>query len=162
MISPLPYWALTNPQPAFLESESGSVIEQTAIMYAKVNELVTEYNSFTENINAAMKEFLVADKIAKEEHMTAIRQEFQDFINVIDLKIRELEKDMSVFQNDMTEWKNEQQKIINDAANYMRYNIVETTQNIVENALENETINAKLNYDETTESLSLVLSDSEV
>ena len=141
MIGLLPPWALTNPQPAFLESESGSVLNQTAKMYAKVNELVESYNSFTQNINKEMEEFLKADAKAKEEHMTAIRQEFQDFINVIDLKVMELEKQ------------------IRDAESYMKTNIVSTTKTEVDKALRNRTIAVDLDYNSGTEELKMVLTE---
>lgn len=159
MIGLMPPWALTNPQPAFLESESGSVLQQTAVMYAKVNELVESYNSFTQNINKEMQDFLDADAKSKEEHMTAIRQEFQDFIDVINLKVMELENSMNAYQKDMESWKATQEQIIRNAENYMKNNIVSTTESVVNDALANETIYAKMKYDEETESLSLVFSD---
>lgn len=156
MISLLPRWALTNPQPAFLDGESGSVLEQTAKMYAKVNELITEYNSFTENINTQMKEFLDADAKAKEEHMTAIRQEFQDFIDVVNLKVLELETSMNTYQTDMTSWMATQEKIIADAKNYMVNNIENVSKETVNELVESGKLVIAMNYDEGIEELSLI------
>lgn len=142
MIQSLPPWALTNPNPAFYSSESGSVIEQTAKMYAKVNELVAEYNSFTENVNTIIKDFTTATTKNLEAFEVALRQEFQDFIDVVNLKILD------------------QDKKIDDAVNYMKTNIVTTTKNVVSEALQNETIHVKMNYNKEKESLDLVLSDT--
>lgn len=144
MIKSLPPWALTNPNPAFYSSESGSVIEQTAKMYAKVNELVAEYNSFTENVNTIIKDFTTATSKNLEAFEVGLRQEFQDFIDIVNLQILSQDKD------------------IEDAVNYMKTNIVATTQNVVEDALKNETISAKLNYDKNTKALNLVLSEGGV
>ena len=159
MINSMPPWVLTNPQPAFLESESGSVLQQTAVMYAKVNELVESYNSFTKNIDKAMNDFLIADAQSKQEHMSAIRQEFQDFINIVDLKILAMQNEIRNFEDNMDAWKKQQENIIKNAENYMKNNIVSTTETIVNDALANETIYAKMNYDAENESLSIVFSD---
>lgn len=40
----LPPWVETGLQPAFYDAESGTVLQQTARMYAKVNELVKNAN----------------------------------------------------------------------------------------------------------------------
>ena len=46
----LPPWVETGLQPAFYDLESGTVLQQTARMYAKVRELTEAYNTFTQNI----------------------------------------------------------------------------------------------------------------
>ena len=53
----LPPWVETGLQPAFYDKESGTVLQQTARMYAKVNELIASYNSFTENITNQQNDF---------------------------------------------------------------------------------------------------------
>ena len=42
----LPPWIETGLQPAFYDKESGTVLQQTARMYAKVNELVENVNDY--------------------------------------------------------------------------------------------------------------------
>lgn len=54
----LPPWVETGIQPAFYDKESGTVLQQTARMYAKVNELTTAYNSFTESINDTVDDYI--------------------------------------------------------------------------------------------------------
>ena len=47
----LPPWVETNIQPAFYDKESGSVLQQTARMYAKVNCLVRMFNKLSKLIH---------------------------------------------------------------------------------------------------------------
>lgn len=99
MILKLPKWCLTNKFPAFHDVESLTAIEQTARVYGKINELIDNYNSFAENINKTLEEYAKADQEEEEVFQVAMRQEFQDFINVVDLKIRELEQYVKVNLN---------------------------------------------------------------
>ena len=47
----LPPWIETGIQPAFYDRESGTVLQQTARMYAKVNEVVKDVNDYIEQFN---------------------------------------------------------------------------------------------------------------
>ena len=47
----LPHWVLTDLQPAFYDLESVTSVEETARLYAKMQELITLYNEFTDRIN---------------------------------------------------------------------------------------------------------------
>ncbi len=126
-------------EPAFYDANSKSYLELIANFHAKLNECVTEINTFTESMNNQMDEFLVADEKAKQEHMTAIRQEYQDFIDVINLKVMELENQ------------------IDNAEEYMRTNIIATTESIVVNALKNQDFKVDLDYDEENEELNFTI-----
>ena len=83
----LPKWGLTNPFPAFLDVESGTAIEQTAKVYAAMQQLIDEYNAFVDSVTAQINEFTTDTKADHKEFETALRQEFQDFIDAVDLKI---------------------------------------------------------------------------
>ena len=50
----LPPWVETNLQPAFYDCESGTVLQQTARMYAKINELVKAVNGMEKVIKEAV------------------------------------------------------------------------------------------------------------
>lgn len=89
MIKTLPNWALANSNPAFYDTESATAIEQTAKVYAKTNEVVAEVNKFIEDTNNDIAEFKTEVKTEQEVFETAMRQEFQDFINVVDIKIEQ-------------------------------------------------------------------------
>ena len=53
----LPPWVETGIQPAFYDKESGTVLQQTARMYAKVNELVKSVNDQNETIIEYINKF---------------------------------------------------------------------------------------------------------
>lgn len=53
----LPPWIETGMQPAFYDKESGTVLQQTARMYAKVNEVVASVNQQNEKIAEYIEKF---------------------------------------------------------------------------------------------------------
>ena len=54
----LPPWVETNIQPAFYDKESGSVLQQTARMYAKVNCLVRMFNKLSKETKETVDEYV--------------------------------------------------------------------------------------------------------
>lgn len=53
----LPPWVETGLQPAFYDLESGTVLQQTARMYAKVRELNEAFNQFSEDVSNEINSF---------------------------------------------------------------------------------------------------------
>lgn len=53
----LPPWVETNIQPAFYDKESGSVLQQTARMYAKVQQITRLFNEFSEDVSNEINNF---------------------------------------------------------------------------------------------------------
>jgi hypothetical protein len=53
----LPPWIETGVQPAFYDKESGSVLQQTARMYAKVNETVAGVDHLNDAVNDYIEQF---------------------------------------------------------------------------------------------------------
>lgn len=115
----LPHWVITDKFPAFYDSESATAIEQTARLYKAMQELISEYNSFVDSINQHISDFEKSTKKDYEIFTTAIRQEFQDFIDVVELKI------MS------------QDKKIADAISYMKTNLEITITKLVKEMKDN-------------------------
>ena len=139
MINQLPNWCLTNENPSFYETESATAIEMVAKLYGKVKELIDSHNTFTDEMTKAFEEFKKAVNDNFELFSTELRQEFQDFIDVVELKI-----------------KNQDAKI-DDAVDYMKNKIVATTQNIVINALANKEIDVAMEYNPETEELRFLI-----
>ena len=54
----LPPWVETNLQPAFYDTESGTCLQQTSRMYAKVNQLVRSVNEQNETIADYVQQFI--------------------------------------------------------------------------------------------------------
>lgn len=138
-IKHLPHWVLTDLQPAFYDVESGTTLQQTAKMYGKMQELIDLYNEFVTKVNKYIKDF--EDGIIEdfEEFRNCIIKVMNDYIETIDTKI------------------NLQDTKIADAIDYMKDNIVATTNEIFRQALLNGEITATLveTYDPATEELLL-------
>lgn len=54
----LPPWAETGLQPAFYDLESGTVLQQTARMYDKVNQLIRLFNELSEETQTTVEEYI--------------------------------------------------------------------------------------------------------
>ena len=54
----LPPWAETGLQPAFYDVESGTVLQQTARMYDKVNQLTRLFNEFSESVAETVNDYI--------------------------------------------------------------------------------------------------------
>lgn len=103
----LPYWHMTNSKPAFFDSESATAIEQTAKLYAAMQDLINEYNKFAETVNTHISELDEDTDEAITLFSLDIRQEFQDFINVIDLKTKSQDKYIKeTFQDELIKFLN--------------------------------------------------------
>lgn len=109
----LPIWNFTNIIPSFNDLESGTAIEMTAKVYGAMRDLIDEYNKFVENTNKEISEFETSSTKNYEEFAIGLRQEFQDFIDIINLKVME------------------QDSVIQDAVNYMKNNLEESIANVV-------------------------------
>lgn len=86
----LPKWILNDERPSFYDTESVTAITSVARLHGAMNELIKEYNAFADRYNKIVADFTNDANTDREVFEVAMRQEFQDFINVIDLKVREL------------------------------------------------------------------------
>ena len=89
MIPLLPKWNLHANRPTFYDTDSVTMLELAGRLHGSMNELITDYNSFVENVNKVITEFTNSTEKNNEVFETALRQEFQDFIDIINLKIKE-------------------------------------------------------------------------
>lgn len=55
----LPPWVETGLQPAFYDKESGTVLQQTARMYDKVNQLIRNFNELSEETKTTVEEYIL-------------------------------------------------------------------------------------------------------
>ena len=160
-IRPLPYWVLTDLQPAFYDSESGTVLQQMSRVYAKVQELLDAYNNFVKEINTYISEF--EDGIIKdfECFKNCVIQTMNDYIQTIDTKINlqdlNIENKFEV-QNELIQAKfTEQDSKIDEAIDYMKNNIIATTTTIINEAIQNGDLNIAIEYDAPTEALNIIV-----
>lgn len=146
----LPHWVLTDPQPAFYDCESATAVQQTAKIYAKIQELITLYNEFTNEVNKYITEFEYG--IIKDFNcfQNCIIKTMNDYIATIDMKI-------DLQDNKIEESINNQNAIIQNAVDYMKNNIVATTTNIINQAIANGDLNVGFEYNPTNESLDFIV-----
>lgn len=142
-IRPLPFWVLTDLQPAFYDSESGTVLQQLSRIYPKIQEVIDSYNDFVRKVNRYIDEF--ENGIIKDFNCfkNCVIKTMNDYIESIDMKI------------------NLQDMDIQNAIDYMKNNIVETTTNVVNQAIQNGDINISITYDSPSEGLSIIVTEGD-
>ena len=89
-IKNMPNWVLTSDRPAFYDTESGTAIELTAKMHGKVNEVVDMVNNLEEDNTKFKQDTAKANQEWRDTTETAMRQEFQDFIDTVDMKVEDM------------------------------------------------------------------------
>ena len=152
----LPHWVLTDTLPAFYDCESATAIQQTAKIYGKIQELITLYNEFTDNVNRYITDF--ENGIIKDFNcfQNCIIKTMNDYIATIDMKI-------NLQDTKIEESINNQNMVIQNAVNYMKENLVSTVNTLFSEAVHNGDITATLieTYDSDDESLILSIVASE-
>lgn len=158
----LPHWVLTDLQPAFYDSESGTVLQQMSRLYPKIQELIKTYNDFVTDINNYIEEF--EEGIIKDFNcfQDCVIKTMNDYIESIDIKIQ-LQNDTisnAIERQDLSieEKFNNQDKAINNAVNYMKTNLYTSATSIINQAIENGELLVGTTYDDLTESLNIVVS----
>ena len=149
-IRPLPFWVLTDLQPAFYDSESGTVLQQMSRVYAKVQELLDAYNQFVNEVNTYITEFENGIIEDFESFKNCIITTMNNYIESVDIKLGLQDKEI----NDSIA---EQNNIIEEAINYMKNNIVATTTSVINQAIQDGTLNVGIEYDSSTEALNIIV-----
>lgn len=137
IIEKLPKWILTNPSPSFYETEGGTVLEQTAIMYKKVNEVIEAYNGMLDDINTTNEDFIKEQSARQEEFELKINQMIHDFTTLIDLQIKTQEAE------------------IENAIEYMTSNLDEAITEVLPQVIEGKSLDIDFVYNEETEQLDI-------
>ena len=127
----LPKWRLTNKSPAFYDTESGTAIEQTAKVYAAMQELTEDFIKFTQEMALAMTEFKEQVETSNIRYKEDLCEIMENYIKSVDLKV-------------------------NDAVAYMKTHLDETATQLLNEAIANGTIEVGLEYNEATEELNIV------
>lgn len=138
----LPKWIITNKRPSIHDTESLTILEGMGKVYGAMNDLINEYNSFADNVNTIITEFTNSATKNQEEFEVALRQEFQDFIDVIEIKFQQ------------------QQTQIDNAVSYMQDNIISTTRNLINDGIAKGSIVINTVYDPNNENLNIVADGS--
>lgn len=121
----LPHWVLSDKNPGFYDLESATAIEQTAKLYKAMQTLIDEYNTFVDRINANIEEFENSTNQDYELFKTGLRQEFQDFIDTIELKVLSQDKAISDKFTEIDEK-------LNNAIKYMKASLRSTIETLLD------------------------------
>lgn len=75
--------------PSFYDTESVTIHELAAKLHSTMNGIISEFNSMAESVNQKVNDYTSQQNEALEVFKVAIRQEFQDFIDIVDLKLQQ-------------------------------------------------------------------------
>lgn len=90
----LPNWLLLHRHPALFDTESKTVLEQTAKVYGAMQELIKEHNDFITNADKTLGDFKVETAKEFEEFKSCMQKIMHDHIHSIDLKMDKIKTDM--------------------------------------------------------------------
>ena len=76
----LPKWVIPSVSPAVHDLESDTVLEQTAKMYAAMQNFIDEYNKLAETVNEQTEEFATAQTEALEDFECKITKVLRTFM----------------------------------------------------------------------------------
>jgi hypothetical protein len=134
----LPSWKIPDTRPAVYDVESATCIEMVAKLYGAMNEIIEECNTFITTTEAKIDEYIKGSEEDIDLFKVGLRQEFQDFIDVIELKIQA------------------QDLKIEEAEKYMETNIERTATNVINQKIREGDITFETIYDPDSESLTLI------
>lgn len=123
MIPLLPKWYLHGNRPTFYDADSVTMLELASTLHGSMNTLIEDYNHFVDNVNNTITEFINATEKDQEVFQVAIRQEFQDFIDIVNLKYSEMEL---VLNNTITNLEKIARDTVNEAIKTGKIRIEET------------------------------------
>ena len=86
----LPKWIISDSSPCFYDTEKVTTLESIAKLHGATNGLIEDYNKFVDEMNTKITEFTGTTEAELEEFETALRQEFQDFIDAESVKYNAL------------------------------------------------------------------------
>lgn len=88
----LPKWIMQDTHPAIYDAESVTAIEGVAKLHAAMQTMIKEYNTLVDDINRQFEQIVSSYEGDQKEYETAMRQEFQDFIDTVNLKMQHLDE----------------------------------------------------------------------
>lgn len=101
----LPFWILNQRFPAVYDSDSKTVIEQTARVYGAMNDLIEEYNKYVESLNKEIAKFETGVVSTQECFRNNITKVMNEYIESVDKKIMLLESHLKTnIRETLTTW----------------------------------------------------------
>ena len=153
MIPLLPKWYLMPNRPSFYDTDSKTLLELASTLHETMNSLIEDYNNFVDSVNDHITEFTEQTTENQENFAIGMRQEFQDFIDVVELKIAGFNRDIENLTNqvnsNLTEMDNKIEGMIADQ--------LPVTQKVINDAIKAGSLRILESYNEQTESLDMLI-----
>ena len=83
-----PKFKVKDSEGTFYDADSVTMLEVASKLYGKMNEIITEFNALAEHVNSVIDQFNTTYKADQEAFESSMRQELQDFMDVVDMKIK--------------------------------------------------------------------------
>ena len=96
----LPPWIETGLQPAFYDKESGTVLQQVARMYAKVNYLIKIFNDFSKDTTDFVNDFVDSTNTEINRFETEVDTRVTNFETEVDTRVTNFEQSTTETVND--------------------------------------------------------------
>lgn len=98
-IKNLPHWAVSDSQPGFYDTESKTVVEQTAKLYKAIQDAIDVINNFCDDTEKTMNDFQGNTNQDIKEFKIAMEQKFRDFTETLNLKYSYLDYMLQNIEN---------------------------------------------------------------
>lgn len=86
-INTMPKLVLTGTNPAFYDMDSKTAVEQTAKLYAKVQEIIDACNDFSDALQKEVDDFTSNQSYDYENYKNGLNKIMHEFIHSIDTKV---------------------------------------------------------------------------
>lgn len=114
-INNLPNWCIPDSSPAFYDTDSKSVLDQTAKLYGIIKKLVADYNDYAKEIDTGMDDLESEVKKLQTELEERITKLIHDYIRMLDDKVKNqdlvIEENIVYIKNNIS---NEVIRIVNE------------------------------------------------
>lgn len=87
-INNLPNWCIPDSSPAFYDTDSKSVLDQTAKLYGIIKKLVADYNDYAKELDTGMDDLESEVKKLQTELEERITKLIHDYIRMLDDKVK--------------------------------------------------------------------------
>lgn len=103
MIGTLPKFIIPDTRPSAHDTESVTLLQLSGVLHGKMNEVITAFNDLEERVTKNINDYIGESQEDQEAFATALRQEFQDFIDIVDMKLSDINVKIELIYNSETE-----------------------------------------------------------
>lgn len=93
----LPKWALLNPPSVVYDFESVTPLQQTARVYGAMNKMIEEYNSFADQINKEISEFIGSSEAEISNFKESVEKRICCKFEALDAAFAKMKVDTAVY-----------------------------------------------------------------